>query len=126
MTYMKIGLRLFMPVALGVSLLQSASAQPQPMPMARTNMMPNMAAPKDDKSVFPDDKEKASYAIGMFFGNQIKRSNLEVDMQQLLDGLKTEVSGGTPKLSEQDAQGAIRAYQMANQAKMMEKNRQLA
>ena len=33
----------------------------------------------DEKSDFKDDKEKASYAIGMYFGNQIKRGNMEVD-----------------------------------------------
>lgn len=118
---MKIGLRLFIPSALGVCLLQSPSSA-KAQPMARTNA----PAAKEDKSVFPDDREKASYAIGMYFGNQIKRSKLDVDLDKVIEGIKGEMPGSEPKLSEQDAQSAIRAYQMANQQKLMEENRKLA
>ena len=77
----------------------------------------------EDKPAFKDDKEKASYAIGMYFGNQIKRSNLEVDMDAVNAAIR-DVLAGEPKLPEQEAQGAIQTYQKTAMAKAAEKNRQ--
>ena len=39
-----------------------------------------------DKAEFKDAKEKASYGIGMYFGNQIKRSTMDVDLADFSQG----------------------------------------
>jgi FKBP-type peptidyl-prolyl cis-trans isomerase len=89
-----------------------------------------LAAPPDEKpasekpaGTFKDDKEKASYGIGLFFGNQIKKGNLEVDMDVVISALKDVLSGGAVKLTDQQASEAIRSYQRENQLKAAEKNK---
>ena len=52
----------------------------------------------DEKSDFKDDKEKASYAIGMYFGNQIKRGNMEVDAETVYNAMHDVLAGKTLKL----------------------------
>jgi FKBP-type peptidyl-prolyl cis-trans isomerase FklB len=77
----------------------------------------------DEKSDFKDDKEKASYAIGMYFGNQIKRGNMEVDAETVNSAMHDVLSGKTLKLTDQQAQEAIRTYQQAEQKRVSEKNK---
>jgi FKBP-type peptidyl-prolyl cis-trans isomerase FklB len=77
----------------------------------------------DEKSDFKDDKEKASYAIGMYFGNQIKRGNMEVDAETVNSAMHDVLSGKTLKLNDQQAQEAIRTYQQAEQKRVSDKNK---
>jgi FKBP-type peptidyl-prolyl cis-trans isomerase FklB len=77
----------------------------------------------DEKSDFKDDKEKASYAIGMYFGNQIKRGNMEVDVDTVNNAMRDVLAGKTLKLNDQQAQEAIRTYQQAEQKRVAEKNK---
>lgn len=74
-------------------------------------------------SSFKDDKEKASYAIGMYFGNQIKRGNMEVDANTISSAMQDVLAGRPLKMNDQQAQEAIRGYQMAEQKKVAEKNK---
>jgi FKBP-type peptidyl-prolyl cis-trans isomerase len=76
-----------------------------------------------DASAFKDDKEKASYAIGMYFGNQIKRSNIDVDTDVVVAAMKDILAGREGKLNDQQAGEAIRGYQMESQKKIAEKNK---
>jgi FKBP-type peptidyl-prolyl cis-trans isomerase FklB len=77
----------------------------------------------DEKSDFKDDKEKASYAIGMYFGNQIKRGNMEVDADTVNSAMRDVLAGHQLKLNDQQAQEAIRNYQMAEQKRVSDKNK---
>jgi FKBP-type peptidyl-prolyl cis-trans isomerase FklB len=77
----------------------------------------------DEKSDFKDDKEKASYAIGMYFGNQIKRGNMDVDANTINSAMQDVLAGKTLKLTDQQAQEAIRTYQMAEQKRVSDKNK---
>ncbi len=101
---MKNGLKMFLAVGMGLALVQGTWAA-------------------DDKPAFKDDKEKASYGIGMFFGNQIKRSNLEVDLDTVVAALKDVVDGKTTKLTDQQGQEAIRTYQTEIRRQQAEKNK---
>jgi len=74
-------------------------------------------------SNFKDDREKASYGIGMFFGNQIKRSKMDVDTDVLVSAMKEVLAGKETKLTDQQASEAIRDYQRAEQKKVAEKNK---
>ena len=77
----------------------------------------------DEKSDFKDDKEKASYAIGMYFGNQIKRGNMDVDVETINNAMHDVLAGKTLKLTDPQAQEAIRNYQMAEQKRVADKNK---
>ena len=74
-------------------------------------------------SNFKDDREKASYGIGMFFGNHIKRSKMDVDTDVLVSAMKEVLAGKETKLTDQQASEAIRDYQRAEQKKVAEKNK---
>ena len=77
----------------------------------------------EDAPAFKDDKEKASYAIGLFFGNQIKSGALEVDTAVIMIAIKDVLAGHDMKLTQQQAREAITTYQTAAKAKAAEKNR---
>ena len=77
----------------------------------------------EDAPAFKDEKEKASYAIGLFFGNQIKSGALEVDTDVIMSAIKDVQAGRDMKLTQQQAREAITAYQTAAKAKAAEKNR---
>src|SRR3974390_108054 len=101
---MRIGFRLFLACALGSTCL-------------------NLARAADDKPAFKDDREKASYAVGVIFGNQIKNGNLDLDADTVNSAMKSVLADGTPKLSLQEAHEAIMAYQQQARTKLSEKNR---
>ncbi len=78
----------------------------------------------EDKPAFKDDREKASYAVGMFVGNQIKRSNMDVDLNVLLSAVNEVLEGKDLRLTDMQAQEAIRTYQQEARHKLAEKNKQ--
>lgn len=78
----------------------------------------------NEKPAFKDDKEKASYGIGTYFGNLLKRNNMDVDVDVVVGAMKDVLEGHELKLTEQEGQAAIRAYQSETQRKLAEKNKQ--
>ncbi len=76
----------------------------------------------EDQPSFKNDKEKASYAIGLFFGNQIKSGALEVDTDVIMSAIKDVLAGHDMKLTQQQAREAITVYQAAAKTKAAEKN----
>jgi FKBP-type peptidyl-prolyl cis-trans isomerase len=77
----------------------------------------------DDKPAFKDEKEKASYAVGMFWGNQVKRSNMEVDLNTAIQAISDVLGGKELRLSDMQASEAIRTYQTEARRKIGEKNK---
>jgi FKBP-type peptidyl-prolyl cis-trans isomerase len=75
-----------------------------------------------DQPAFKDDRAKASYALGMYFGNMIKSSGMDVDFDTITASMKDMVAGGEMKLTQPQVQETLRAYQMASQRKLAEKN----
>src|SRR3974377_320959 len=102
---MRIGLKMFLVTGLGLVLVQAAG---------RAEDKPASA----DKPVFKDDKEKATYAIGMYFGNPLKRSGMDIDEAVAIGAMKEMLAGKEPKLTEQEAQTVIRSYQMESRKKV--------
>src|SRR4051794_23448422 len=84
-----------------------------------------LGAEKDNNaaSSFKDDREKASYGIGVYFGKQMKQHTLDVNIDTVVAGMKDVLAGNTPKLTDQQASEAIRNYQQAQQSKAAEKNK---
>ncbi len=83
---------------------------------------PQVPARAAESPAFNDDKEKASYGLGMYFGSQIKHSGMEVDLNALVSGFKDTLGTNGTRLTEQQAQQAIQAYQLAQRSKLAEKN----
>jgi len=81
------------------------------------------AAGAESKPAFTNDAQKASYSIGMMLGSQFKSGGLAVDPQVLAHGIQDVLSGAEPRLTPQEAQQTIAAYQKTSQAKLAEKNR---
>jgi FKBP-type peptidyl-prolyl cis-trans isomerase len=72
---------------------------------------------------FKDDREKASYAVGMYFGNMMKGNNLDVDMTVVIAAMKDVVEGRECKMNDGQGRDAIRSYQMESQKKTAEKHK---
>jgi len=75
------------------------------------------------ESPFQNDKEKASYAIGVNVGSNWKRQDVEVDYDTFLRGLKDAMEGRTPLLDEQAVRDTLGKFQQELQAKQAEKRR---
>ena len=108
---MRIGSKLLLAAVVSTALLQRAGAADE------------KPAGTEEKSTFKDEKEKASYAVGIFVGNQIKRSNMDVDLDTLVGAVKDVLAGKDLRLTDMQASEAIRGYQMEARKKLAEKNK---
>jgi len=63
-----------------------------------------MRAADNTNAAFKDDKEKASYGVGFYFGNQLKSGNLtDLDLDVVSQAMKDVLTGREPKLNPQQA-----------------------
>lgn len=76
----------------------------------------------EDKATFKDEREKASYAVGLNLGNNWKRGDIDLDPDAVLRGIK-DVYSGAPKLSEDETRSVLTAYQQEISAKQQEKRK---
>jgi hypothetical protein len=80
------------------------------------------AVAQTNVAAFASPKDKASYAIGIFFGNQLKNSNMDVDTDIMLASIKDMLAGRPAKLDQNQAREAIMAYQAEAKIKLGKKN----
>ncbi len=64
-----------------------------------------------DSTELKNQKEKYSYALGMDFGNQLRRQGVELDTALFGQGLKDALSGGKTLITEQEARVTIMTLQ---------------
>ena len=62
-------------------------------------------------------KEKLSYALGMNIGSQLKKGNLDLDMQTLLNGVHDSLAGAPPKMTEEEERTVLTDFGKEMQAK---------
>ena len=79
----------------------------------------------EDQKPFKNEKEKISYAIGMTYGNNFKRMDVDVDFDGLVRGIKDARAGGATLLNEQEMRDVLKKFQEELTAKQREKQRQL-
>jgi len=77
----------------------------------------------EDKPAFKDEREKASYAIGVYFGNQVKRGNMDLDADVVASAMKDILAGKEAQLTDQEGMQVIRSYQAESKRKLAEKNK---
>jgi FKBP-type peptidyl-prolyl cis-trans isomerase FklB len=70
-----------------------------------------------DKPELKDQKDKASYSIGLEVGTNLKKGKMDVNADTLLKGLKDGLSGAKPLLTEEQVKETMTALQK----EMMEK-----
>lgn len=68
-------------------------------------------------------KQQASYGLGLMIGKNLKDDGLEVDLTLLTRGLKDALSGADPKLTEDEINVAVRAFQTAMRKQRAEKHK---
>ncbi|MCI0745917.1 MAG: FKBP-type peptidyl-prolyl cis-trans isomerase [Verrucomicrobia subdivision 3 bacterium] len=71
----------------------------------------------EGKPELKDQKDKVSYSIGMDIGRNIKRQQLDVNVDALAAGIKDIMAGGTTALTEEQAREVMTAYRTEMQAK---------
>lgn len=116
------GLKQGLAVGLGLSLLQVASAgQMQPAVTHSTTNAPKLSP--------QEQKENMSYAIGTDIGRNLKRGEVELDMDVLAKAMKAAMAGEPSKLTDQQIREAIGSYRQealakreAERRKMVDKN----
>jgi FKBP-type peptidyl-prolyl cis-trans isomerase FklB len=100
---MRIGLAIFLTACAGGALV-SANAQ--------TNA----------SASFKDEREKASYAIGMSIGGNLKHGHYDVDLDAVMRAIKDTMAGRELKLTDKEAQETFAAYRQTMQRALVEKN----
>jgi FKBP-type peptidyl-prolyl cis-trans isomerase FklB len=79
----------------------------------------------EDKTAFKDQKAKTSYAVGINIGSAWKRQDIELDLEQVMKGIR-ETLAGQPQLTQQEVTETLRAYQTELRLKQEEKRKQLS
>jgi FKBP-type peptidyl-prolyl cis-trans isomerase FklB len=62
-----------------------------------------------------------SYSIGLDFGKNMKRQSVELNLDQLLRGIKDGVNGATPAMSDTEIQACMTTFQKEMMTKMADK-----
>ena len=83
-----------------------------PATAPKINVQTTPAAPKEPETMDPKElREKVSYAIGMHFGNQLKRADFDFDLNEMQKAMKDVLAGGPTKMKESDVQPTINKWQ---------------
>lgn len=115
---MKNGLRLALVLGFGGALLQVTAGAADTQ--APTN------APAAPQLSPAELKHNMSYAIGMNIGNSMKRGGVELDVDAMTGAIRDVLAGRTLKLTDQQAQEAMRSYQTEARAKYEQMQRETA
>jgi FKBP-type peptidyl-prolyl cis-trans isomerase len=73
-----------------------------------------------DKQELKTQKEKFSYALGLDLGNNLKKNEIDVDIDIVVRAIKDGVSGKNPLMTEEEVKAAMQTAQKDMQAKRQE------
>lgn len=82
--------------------------------------------PAASNGPFKDQREKASYALGMNVGNGLRRESVDIDPTVFAQGLKDALAGGKTLLTDDEARAALMQLQQEVRAKQEAKMKQEA
>lgn len=71
-----------------------------------------------------DQKDKASYSIGLNIGANMKRQGLELNPAMIGKGFSDAFSGGKPLMSEEEMKQTMQAFQAEMQTKMIARRKE--
>lgn len=75
---------------------------------------------------FKSPKHKTSYALGMDIGKSMSRNDLDLDVEQLVRGIRDVLGDGKPLLSDKEMQETLIAFQQELQKKAIQQQQMLA
>lgn len=81
------------------------------------------AARAEETNKFKSDLERVSYAIGADTGNRLRQSEIEIDPDILMRGLKDAKAGATLLLTDQEMRDTFNKLRQEIMAKQQEKQR---
>jgi FKBP-type peptidyl-prolyl cis-trans isomerase len=76
-----------------------------------------------EESQFKSTREKASYALGMNMGKQLRQNNADIDLDVYTKALKEALSGGKLLLTDEEVRETLMSWQMELRNKTQEKNK---
>jgi len=76
-----------------------------------------------DDSPFKSAKEKASYALGMNIGKQLRQRNADIDTDIYMKALKEALNGGKLLLTDDQVRETLMAWQTELRTKSLEKGK---
>jgi FKBP-type peptidyl-prolyl cis-trans isomerase FklB len=68
-------------------------------------------------------RDKASYSFGMTMGTRLKKQDVDIDVELLVQGLRDGVNGAKLALTEEQAMEAMTAFEQAVSKKQEEENK---
>lgn len=80
----------------------------------------------DNPAVLKDQRDKASYSIGVKIGADMKANALDLNSEALVTGLQDGISGAKPQLSDKERADSLMAFEQDLQKKEIERIKQLA
>ena len=80
----------------------------------------------DIPTVLKDQRDKASYSIGVDIGSSMKANALDLNTEALVTGLQDGISGAKPQLSDKERAETLIAFEQDLQKKKTEQLKQLA
>jgi len=109
-------------VLLGSAVAQQPAKSPTPAAKSSAGQLPEAPAAKaQTPSAFPTEKERVSYAIGMNVGSGLRKQDIEIDPNLLLQGLKDALSGGKTLMTDDEVRATFQQLQTSLRAKQEEK-----
>jgi FKBP-type peptidyl-prolyl cis-trans isomerase FklB len=76
-----------------------------------------------EESPFKTTKEKASYALGLNIGKQLRQNNAEIDPDIYIKAVKDTLAGAKPLMTDEQMREVLNAWQTELRTKSLEKNR---
>jgi FKBP-type peptidyl-prolyl cis-trans isomerase len=96
---------------------QNAPPAPPAPPAAKT---------AETNAVFPDKKEKLSYAVGENMGSWLRKNDYDLDMDVFVAALKDSMAAKPMKLTDAEAMKEMQGHSQELMAKRQEEQRKLA
>jgi len=84
---------------------RSTSAQASQPPTLKPQASPGTTS--QPSSTFKSQKDEVSYALGLNWGNNLRRESVEVDPDLVLQGLKDALAGGKTQITDEEARAAL-------------------
>ena len=82
-----------------------------------------LSLPAAEESPFKSTKEKASYALGMNIGKQLRQNGAEIDTEIYVKAMKEAMSGGKLLMTDEQVRETLMAFQTELRTKTLDKNK---
>lgn len=95
------------------------AAQAQTAPAAKSGELP--AAPGQTATPFANDADKFSYALGMNLGENLHRQSVDINPDELAQGVRDALAGGKTLMTDEEARAVLTQVQAQVREKQQEK-----